>query len=337
MRLAELGEFGLIRRLVEDLATRPDVAVAPGDDAAVLTPGPGRQLVATIDAQVEGRHFLRSVASGYDIGYKSLAVNLSDIAAMGAAPAWALVSLLVPSDTPLSLLDDLYRGMNDLAREFDVAIVGGNVSGTDGPLTVDVALLGQVAQARALLRGGATPGDALLVTGSLGAAAAGVLTLQETGERRIEEQLIQDVRRAMLRPRPMVREGERLGSLGMVTAMLDVSDGLVADLGHLCEASHVGAVIVEDAVPIHPAARVIGQAYGRAPLDLALSGGEDYQLLFTVGSEHIHSVQSALAEIGTIAAEIGAITSDTGQLVLQSPDGSRRPLPAHGWDHLRRE
>ena len=335
MGLGELGEFGLIRRLVEGIATRPDVAVAPGDDAAVLTPRAGQQLVATIDAQVEGRHFLRSVASGYDIGHKALAVNLSDIAAMGATPAWALVSLLVPPDTPLSLLDEMYGGMNELAREFGVAIVGGNVSGTDGPLALDVALLGQVEAARAVLRRGAAPGDMLLITGQLGAAAAGVLSLRDAGARHVDTGIIQEARLAMLRPRPLVREGQRLAGAGVVTAMLDVSDGLVADLGHMCEASHVGAVVIADAVPVHPTARAIAPAYGRDPLDLALYGGEDYQLLFTARREHIASVQQALADMGADCVCIGEMTGDAGQLELQAHNGSRTPLRAQGWDHLR--
>lgn len=333
--LADLGEFGLIRRLVTGIATRPDVAVAAGDDAAVLEPGAGQQLVATIDALVEGKHFLRSVASGYDIGYKALAVNLSDIAAMGATPSWALVSLLVPPDASVALLDDIYCGLNDLAREFQVAIVGGNIASTEGPLTVDVALLGQLSAGRALLRRGATPGDVVCVTGALGAAASGVLLLRDMHEQGLDSALIDQARQAMLRPRPLTTAGMLLGESGFVTAMLDVSDGLAADLGHLCEASHVGAVLDAPAVPIHPAAHVIASAYGRDPLELALSGGEDYQLLFTVKAEHAPAVKRMLAEVGTITAEIGVITGDAGDLNLRGADGAYGPLVASGWDHLR--
>lgn len=335
MRLSQIGEFGLIRRLVRDITLRADVAVPAGDDAAVLTPAVGQQLVATIDAQVEGKHFVRSVAGGYDIGYKALAVNLSDLAAMGATPAWALISLLVPLDTPVSLLDDMYRGMNEIAREFQVSIVGGNVSSIDGPLAVDVALLGQVASGHALLRRGAAPGDVVLVTGALGAAAAGVLSLRDAATSALDAGLVETARAAMLRPRPLVREGQALARSGLVTAMLDVSDGLAADLGHLCEASHVGAVVDVETIPVHEAARAIAPANGLDPLALALSGGEDYQLLFTVRREHLSDLRIALGENGADIAEIGTITGDVGRLMLRASDGSLAPLEVTGWDHLR--
>ena len=336
MRLSELGEFGLIHRLTADLATRQDVAVSVGDDAAVLTPAAGEDLVATIDAQVEGRHFLRSVASAEDIGHKALAVNLSDIAAMGAIPKWALVSLLVSPETPVSLLDGVYRGLRALAGRFEVAIVGGNVSATDGPLTIDVALLGQVSGGRALLRRGARPGDAILVTGSLGAAGAGALTVGgDSGAQEIDGSALAVARQAMTHPTPLVREGQALARTGYVTAMLDVSDGLAADLSHLCEASHVGAEVVAGAIPVHRAAQVVAAAYGRDPLDLALSGGEDYQLLFTAKPEHVSTLQKTMADLGGTAVVIGEVTDSVGSLALRSRDGELSPLSPRGWDHLR--
>src|SRR5258706_8963231 len=172
VQVSDLGEFGLIERLAAHLPSRPDVILSTGDDAALVDLGAAALLVATVDALVDGRHFLRAVATPEEIGHKALAVNLSDIAAMGAEPLWALVSLLVPPATDVALLDGIYAGMTALAESFAVAIVGGNVASTSGPLTLDVTLLGRVQRHQAILRSGARQGDVLCVTGSLVAAAA---------------------------------------------------------------------------------------------------------------------------------------------------------------------
>src|SRR5258708_636149 len=173
VQVSDLGEFGLIERLAAHLPSRPDEILSTGDDAALVDLGAAALLVATVDALVDGRHFLRAVATPEEIGHKALAVNLSDIAAMGAEPLWALVSLLVPPATDVALLDGIYAGMAALAQSFAVAIVGGNVASTNGPLTLDVTVLGRVQRHQAILRSGARQGDVLCVTGSLGAAAAG--------------------------------------------------------------------------------------------------------------------------------------------------------------------
>ena len=170
-----LGEFGVIAHLTEGLQSRPDVVRGVGDDAALLDTGAGELLVATCDAQVEGTHFVRDLATYKEIGHKALAVNLSDIAAMGAEPRWALVSLFIPSKLRISDLDEIYAGMRSLASQYSVALVGGNISRSPGPLCIDLTLLGAVTGPRALLRAGARAGDSILVTGTLGAAAAGVL------------------------------------------------------------------------------------------------------------------------------------------------------------------
>src|SRR5690348_2441925 len=177
VRLKDLGEFGLIARLTRGLPGRADVVLPAGDDAALLDLGGGADalLAATCDAQVEGRHFMRGAATPEEIGWKALAVNLSDIAAMGAEPLWALVSLLLPPGESVAVLDGVYAGLRTLAARYGVAIVGGNIAGTSGPLTIDITLLGRVMRARALTRAAGHPGDTLLVTGTLGAAAAGVL------------------------------------------------------------------------------------------------------------------------------------------------------------------
>lgn len=338
MRLDELGEFGLIARLTAGLEQRPDVGLGVGDDAAVLTLGPGTDLVATCDAQVEGQHFLLSRATPEEIGHKALAVNLSDIAAMGAEPRWALVSLLLPPTLDVETLDGIYAGMRSLAREHAVSLVGGNVAATRGPLTLDITLLGSVTHGKALTRAGAHPGDVLAVIGSLGAAAAGLLTLvTRPGEASVPPLVRRQVRRALFAPTPLIVPGRILANCGSITAMLDVSDGLAADLGHLCERSGVGAYVEAVHLPIDPAARAVAEAYGSSALDLALYGGEDYALLCAVRPDAFARTQQAVRAVNAEMHAIGTISPQNEGMLLHRPDGATELLRARGWDHLREE
>lgn len=334
--IGAIGEFELIARLTADLPADPSVVIGVGDDAAVLACPPDMELVATCDAQVEGRHFLRASATAEQVGRKALAVNLSDIAAMGALPRAALISLALPSDTPLAWLDDLYAGLRAEAAAFGVAIVGGNVTATTGPLMIDVTLLGHVARGRAVTRAGGRAGDRLYVTGTLGAAAAGLITLRAPvpNDPVVAPTLLDRARAALLTPTPRVGEGMALAATGAVTAMLDVSDGLAADLGHLCERGGVGALVDATALPIDEAARAIAAAYGRDPLTLALSGGEDYALLFTARADAEPVVVAAVSAAGGTPHAIGWLTPPAEGMRLRHADGVVAPLPARGWDHL---
>ncbi len=336
MRLEDVGEFPLIARLTAGLESRPDVALGPGDDAAALDLGADQLLLATCDAQVEGTHFLPSVASPEEIGYKSLAVNLSDIAAMGGEPLWALISLIAPPTLDVAVVDGIYAGMRSLARRYNVALVGGNVASTPGPLTLDITLLGRVARERMVTRAGAQPGDRLLVTGRLGAAVAALLAFTAAPEQAdLPADALSEARRAMVTPQPRVREGMALAATGQVTAMLDISDGLSGDLGHICERSGVGALVELAALPVDAATRALAEALGRDPLRLALSGGDDYELLFTVRPDGVAAALEALRAVGAEATIIGEITSPEQGLRVREPNGDIRPLDARGWDHLR--
>src|SRR6185437_8750540 len=262
MRLEDLGEFGLISRLTDALETRPDVALGVGDDAAVLDPGPDMLVVATVDALVAGRHFLIAVSTPEEIGRKALAVNLSDLAAMGAEPCWALISLLLPPSLDVGVLDGVYAGLRHEAREYGVAVVGGNVAATDGPLTLDVVALGRCPRGAQVTRAGGQPGDLLLVTGSLGAGVAGLLVARDPQRAAgVAQNMLQQARSAMVTPTPRVAAGRALASRRQVTAMLDISDGLTADLGHLCERSGVGAELDASLIPVDTAATAIAPHY----------------------------------------------------------------------------
>jgi thiamine-monophosphate kinase len=336
--LDRLGEFGLIARLTNGLEMRPDVLLAAGDDAAVLDTGAGDVLVATCDVQVEGVHFRRDVATYAEIGHKALAVNLSDIAAMGAEPRWALISLLIPSEVKPVDLDQVYAGMRTLAGSYSVALVGGNVSSTPGPFCIDMTLLGTASRTRAIPRSGAAPSDRILVTGTLGAAAAGALWAVEVQDPVVFSTLSSNTRErtrtALVAPTPQVLVGRALADTGVVSAMIDVSDGLAADLGHICRLSHVGAVLEAERLPIDPAAGEVALAYGRDPLSLGLHGGEDYRLLCTVGEKNLGIALEAIARAGGEGHVIGRIVKEAEGLHLLL-GGELAPLEAEGWDHLR--
>ena len=335
MRLEDLGEFGLISRLTDALETRADVALGVGDDAALLDPGPDMLVAATVDALVAGRHFLMTVATPEEIGRKALAVNLSDLAAMGAEPCWALVSLLLPASLEVSVLDGVYAGLRREAREYGMAVVGGNVAATDGPLTLDVVALGRCPQGTAVTRAGGKPGDLLLVTGSLGAAVAGLLVARDPQRAAgVAHNVLQQARSAMVTPTPQVAAGRTLASRRLVTAMLDISDGLTADLGHLCERSGVGAELDASLIPVDPAATTIAPLYGRDPLALALYGGDDYELVCALAPKYRDEALAALREVGCAPTIIGRLTEPGAGMTLRHADGSTEPLAAKGWDHL---
>lgn len=332
--LATLGEFGLIARVTAGLGTRSDVLVGAGDDCAVLDVGGEQILLATCDALLDTTQFLRRVATPEQIGRHAMATNLSDIASMGGTPRYALVSLLLPSDLSIGFMDGVYRGLRAEAERYGVVIVGGNIVGAP-TFGLDITLLGQIERGRALLRSGARPGDALLVTGTLGAAAAGLYLLLHPGLD-VPEAIVARLRAALLTPVPRVPEGRLLSLLGSVTAMLDISDGLAADLGHLCERSGVGARLDAAALPITGETRQAARLSGQDALEWALFGGEDYQLLFTVPPAAVPRIAETLSiATDTPVTVIGEIMPPEVGLTLRARDGSISPLAPRGWDHLR--
>lgn len=337
-----LGEFELIARLTSGLAPREDVRLGVGDDCAIMDFAGDQLLLATCDCQVEGVHFTLQTSSPAQIGRKALAINLSDIAAMGGVPRFALVSLLIPSHLPLEIVEEMYTGLRQEAERFATAIVGGNIShagcvGSNSSLTIDITLLGSVARDHAITRSGACPGNVLCVTGYLGDAAAGLFTLLHPEH--ISSQAARDqVCVAHRTPQPRIAEGHILSQFGpqVITAMLDVSDGLSGDLVHLCEQSRVGARVELARLPLSPAIHTIAYETGQDPWHWALHGGEDYELLFTItqGYEQqvIEAVQTAT---GTPVTIIGSILPLAEQMQLLYPDGHQDTLLPQSWDHLR--
>lgn len=332
-----LGEFGLIARLTAGLTTRPDVLVGVGDDCAALDLGGELVLLATCDALLDGEQFLRRAATPEQIGRRAMAVNLSDIASMGGWPRYALVSLLLPADLPTTFMDGVYRGLRAEAEQYGAVIVGGNITGSS-TFGIDMTLLGQARRGQMLLRSGARPGDALLMTGTLGEAAAGLHLLLHP-ELKVSDVPASSAARleaALLAPVPRVPEGRLLARLGAASAMMDISDGLAADLWHLCERSGVGACLDGAALPIPDAVHTAAHFVGQSALDWGLFGGEDYQLLFTAPPAAVARIRDTLwIATGTPVTVIGDMLPPEAGLTLRARDGSIRPLPRRGWDHLR--
>jgi thiamine-monophosphate kinase len=316
-----IGEFELIERYLSRLgAHRDDVVLGVGDDAALLRPPPGVELAAAVDTIVEGVHFPVGMPAA-DIGHRVLAVNLSDMAAMGAEPAWALLTLTLPRAEE-AWLRDFATSLHELARRFGTALAGGDT--TAGPLTATVAITGFVPPGQALRRSGAQPGDEVFVSGTPGDAAAGLAVLQ--GRLDGPEAVLEPLRQRFLRPEPRVALG--LCLRGLATACIDVSDGLVGDLGKLCGSSGVAARLDSTLLPRSAAMR--GAVDPEEARRLALAGGDDYELLFTVppGAD-----TASLERGGGVAVtRIGVITGGAGVTVDGLPAG--REL-VHGFDHFR--
>ncbi len=332
--IAELGEIGLIARITAGLPQSAGVIVGVGDDAAVLDIGCGELLVATCDAQVEDTHFRLRHTNPHDIGQRALAVNLSDIAAMGARPRFALISLLMPPTLDIAVLDGIYEGLREEAAQFDVALVGGNIARNAERLIIDITLLGTGTRNMLLRRDSAKPGDAVMVTGSLGSAAAGLLVLEdEQLAAKIPSEKLVGVLAALRTPTPRVAAGQWLAQHDVTTGV-DVSDGLAADLSHICEASGVGAHIEAESLPIQPEVVTLATLAGREPQDLALFGGEDYELVFTVPADRADVLAHELfVATGVKATAIGTICEGSAMTLFRQ--GKPSPLRSNGWDHLR--
>ena len=328
MKVSDLGEFGLIQRLAAAVGVAPpeSLILGIGDDAAAWHVGDA-VLLATTDTLVEGVHFLREVWPWRDLGWKALAINISDIAAMGGEPLFALVTLALPPETEVSAIDELYAGLGECAGEYGVTVAGGDVVRAP-QVALTVALLGRAEvgpQGEPLLlrRDVARPGHVIVVTGTLGDSAAGL--------RRLREGAPPDnpLARAHLRPRPPLQAARQAARMG-VPCCIDVSDGLLQDLGHICEMCDLSADLRAAAVPLSPELR---SAYPNEALALACGGGEDYQMAF-IGPRDTMQLLLTSAEVPLTV--IGEMTDGPGRRPrLLDEAGNEVRLETLGWDHLR--
>jgi thiamine-monophosphate kinase len=328
LTVADIGERALIARIKARVSMPSWVLIGPGDDAAVIRPERGAYDVVTTDAQVEGVHFDRRFVPADAIGHRALAVNLSDLAAMGAAPRAALLSLALPPSLDITDFEQLVDGVLSVAAAYKVTLIGGNITQTSGPLMVDVTAIGSVRPRKTLTRTGARPGDEVYVTGALGEAAVGLQSLQ-AGEGGPSDACV--VR--YLRPQPRVRAGMLLGRTRAASSCMDISDGLADCVRQVAEASGVGMTLDAAAIPIPPDVRQAQARRGRSPLEPALSGGDDYELFFTVRPAHRGRLRMACQQLGDLPiTRIGVVTKGR-DLLVRDEDGTR-PLP-DGYEHFK--
>lgn len=299
-----------------------------GDDGALIRPEAGQELILTADLSIEGVHFSQKYHPPEAVGHRALARSLSDVAAMGGWPRFALIALALSKQTRRAWVEEFYRGLSRLADRFHVRIIGGDTAIKAGGVVVDVVVAGTVAEGAALVRSGAKSGDAIFVAGTLGLSAAGLRALRSGKEGRLT-----DAVRAHLYPEPQCRLGEYLSKERVATAAIDLSDGLSADLPRLLRASGVGARIRAAAIPA-PRIRAGSGKRPRRALALALNGGEDYKLLFTAPTLKLARLPVSIG--GARLTRIGEICKEHPGVALIEENGRWRPLPERGYDHFRR-
>jgi thiamine-monophosphate kinase len=330
VKVKEIGEFGLIDRLNKMIADAkinkafPGLILGIGDDTAVWQ-GDNTIQLATVDTMIQGVHFTLDTATWQEIGWKSLAINLSDIAAMGGVPRYALIALALPEDTDATNVTELYQGMIVIAKEYGVAIVGGNISRAP-QVSITITALGSCPDNKILKRSNAKAGDAISITGYAGSAAAGLEMLKK--KLNFKPADAKYLRNAFLHPIPRISEGRLFIKNGVTTA-IDTSDGLLADLRHICEASKVSAKVNVDLVPISD---IVKNNFGEKALEMALGGGEDYELIFTGNIETVNRVKKEAKCPVTIIGEI--ISGRAGKIDLIDNNGKPVTINKTGWTHF---
>ncbi len=334
MNLKDIGEFGFINRISRGCIVREKgVIKGIGDDCAVYSTGSGQVNLVTTDLLIESVHFLRDATSGFNLGFKALAVNFSDIAAMGGAASDAFISIGIPQDCSLEFLEDIYAGMKILASRYNVNLLGGDTTSSKNDLVLSITVTGKAEKDKILYRDGAKPGDIIFTTGSLGDSRAGLHIIKNNIESELPEFTF--LKNAHLLPVVYLNEGRFFADTGHVTSMIDISDGLSSDLSHIVKASGTGARIYADKLPISPALKKFSSLYSFNSTDYALMGGEDYTLLFTVSPEQTREVTEAFGEgFHKEIYPIGDIT-DSGKIELVSGSGKTSELKPSGWDHFK--
>ncbi len=338
MRLKDIGEEALIEHLAEKFrlpTSGNGIVVGIGDDAAVLDLGGPMLTIITADMLAEGTHYRLDLITPYQLGWKSVASNISDVAAMGGLPSWTLVSVGLKPDTDIDFVDEMYRGIIECSERFENKVIGGDTISVERGSVIGICQMGKVEPDLVARRSGARPGDRILVTGWLGNSRGGLELLLKFGMEeaaRLHGWLVSE----HLMPVPRVHEARAAVKTNAVRAMMDVSDGLGADLPKLCKASGVGAVVYASKLPISSDLQSAAEILGKNTIDLVVSGGEDFELLMAVGKDDVEKVVSTIKEnTGARVSEIGEFTEDkTVEIVM--PDGSRRSLYG-GWEHFRKE
>ena len=351
MKISELGGEAALINLIRDkygATSAGDLALGIGDDCALIRMGESF-LAVTADLLVEGTHFRMDINEPYLLGWKSAAVNISDIAAMGGSPTYSFISVGFP-DIEVSIVDAIYEGMRDVSAKYGSVIAGGDTVASPSGIVINVTQLGMVDPARVARRDGAKPGDAILVTNTIGDSRAGLELLLRFGPHPTHLQKGEGVRCAHsrrhdhpakgeeacilrhLKPEPRVNEARAAVATGKVNSMMDLSDGLAADLKKLCESSRAGAKVMANALPISDDLRIAARRLDIDPVRLSAGGGEDYELLLTCARSDTREIMDAISSTGSTASVIGTITGDTN-VTLVFPNGEEEPISG-SWEHF---
>ena len=337
-RVIDIGEFGLIRR-IGDLLNKEGirserVTLGIGDDTASFVPRSGYELLVTCDCTVEGRHYLPGKISPLDLGRRAMALNISDIGAMGGRPLYALISLGLRAEVFVQDVEEMYRGFLEELNPFGASIIGGNLTKSGNGMFIDITLIGEVEQGKGVRRSGATPGDVILVTGYPGQAAAGLQLLLRAPD---DPQILgHPLVKIYTNPSHRAQVGEAIAKAGRATAMIDTSDGFLGDLGHICEESGVGAELFKERLPVSDDLRKAALMLHQDPYDLFMGDSDDYELVITCRPQDVAPLRSVVSRCcPVLLTEAGRITDTAGKIMLLLPDGDRSPVKRSGWDHFR--
>jgi thiamine-monophosphate kinase len=334
------NEFQFIKIIKDRTKQTKDSGVVKGigDDAAIIRPAKDHQLLVTTDLLIEEIDFKRDWITPQLLGHKSLAVSLSDIAAMGARPRWALISIGLPKEIWRSKFkEEFYEGYLNLANKYNVSLIGGDISSTPDHIVIDSFVIGESAKDRSILRSEAKPGDLIFITGSLGGSALGLQLLNQgiqlkraNSRRRTKHNAYQELLLRHLQPEPRLSWGQTLSQKRLATSMIDISDGLSSDLMHICEESNTGAYIEAAKIPIDPNLSALDHT--NSNLQLALNGGEDYELLFTVSPKRAHLIPKEIE--GIQATCVGEMTDETNRVYIKR-EKRRYRLRPEGFNHFK--
>jgi thiamine-monophosphate kinase len=338
MQPSRLGEFGLISRLSSRLKYRSSkLKIGIGDDCAVYTSSPGKYQIATTDALVETVHFDLKSISPEQLGRKSMSVNISDIAAMGGVPTLAFISIGIPRTTSVRFLDRFYDGLEQICQPYKIELAGGDTVATPKHIFINITMLGEADKKHLFTRSGARPGDKILVTGNPGDSALGLHLLQHGKTKKSGGSKANALIKKHLDPTPRLAESQLLvKSRAKITAMIDISDGLVQDLGHICKSSGVGAILDEKQLPKSSELRHICAHNNWDSNKFVLGGGEDYELLFTSPPKDVTKIAQQFRKADTSVTVIGEITPEAEELFLIRGNGHHVSLrKTEGYDHFK--
>jgi len=339
-KVSDIGEFGLIKRiktLIEKQGTQSSrVVLGLGDDTASVLIRSGYELLVTCDCLVENRHYLPGRIHPFDLGCRAVSVNISDIGVMGGVPCFALISLGLKPELPVSFIEDMYKGFLAELNPFEIPIIGGNITKIQDNTFVDITILGEVEKGKAVRRSTAKPGDLILVTGFPGRAAAGLYLLIHSpfSDKLMRHPLV----KAYNTPGHRAREARAVALKQLATAMIDISDGFLGDLFHICEESRLGAVIAKEKIPISQDLRGFCARYNKDPYEMFFQDSDDYELILTCRPEHLDLIRAAVSEISDVpVTEIGKITDNEDEISVIGTDGSIVKIKPKGWDHFTKE